>query len=90
MTTCNTFWGSHGCELPRRHDPEQEHPIHECSVETMDDNGVITGRGVCSQAQYVDDERVRTRFTSGGILPGWGAWHEVALPLFRNDEEKAR
>jgi len=26
MSTCGTYWGSHGCALP----PEPEHVIHEC------------------------------------------------------------
>jgi len=88
IDTCNTFWGSHGCELPTGHTPDDEHPIHECSVEVMDQDGDIVGRDVCSQAQYVTDQSIRTRyFIDDGR---WTDWSEVALPLFRRDEEKAR
>lgn len=88
MSTCDTFWGSHGCELRTGHDPEQEHPIHECSIAELDDDGKVTDRWVCSQAQYVDDGHVRMRFLSAN--DEWSDWNELALPLFRNDEEKVR
>jgi len=89
VITCDTFWGSHGCELPRGHDSEQDHPIHECSIPEWDEfDAGIGAKEVCSQAQYVDDEKIQTRFTTQE--GGWTDWREIALDLFRNDKEKAR
>lgn len=87
--TCNTFWGSHGCELPEGHDPEQEHPVHECSWPEYDDNGQLPERALCSQAQHVTDEYIRLRFNTVD-RDTWTKWRTVELQLFRNDEETPR
>lgn len=87
--TCDTFWGSHGCELPEGHDPEQAHPIHECSVPVLNDDGEIIDRDVCSQAQYIDAERIHSRFLTQ-VPEVWTEWRVLKLPLFRLDEEKVR
>lgn len=85
--TCDTFWGSHGCDLPARHNPEQEHPIHECAVLEYD-HDMNSTRGICSQAQYVDGFSIRQRFTTHE--GGWTDWSEVELELFRLDTNPAR
>ena len=87
-STCDTYWGSHGCDLPVGHDSEQEHPVHECSIPDYDEEGDVTGKLVCSEAQYVDEETIRNRFrTQDGL---WTDWQEIKLELFRMDEEKVR
>lgn len=87
MTTCGTFWGSHECDLPAGHDPEQKHPIHECVVHFYGENG-SRKKIVCSQAQYLAKHRIRSRFTLTDTE--WTDWEVAPLRLSRNDKEKAR
>jgi hypothetical protein len=41
--SCNTFWASHGCDLPEGHDSDEAHPIHECvgctQMQVLDEGG---------------------------------------------------
>lgn len=89
IETCNTFWGSHGCDLPAGHDPTQEHPIHVCFVRVYGEDGEVVEHDYCQRAQYVTAESSRVSYMQNDEET-WSEWHEGFGALFRNDEGKIR
>lgn len=89
MPTCNTYWGSHGCGLEEGHDPEQEHPIHVCQWQAIDEDGQPTGPMLtCTQAQ-IQDGRTLARW-EGDEDGTFGPWHDYGISLFRMDGKEVR
>ena len=81
MYECNTFWGSHGCNLPAGHDPDEAHPIHQCEYPDFEGGDVW----LCSQAQWTSPESTQVRHETGD---GWSEWEDYGLPLFGNDDRE--
>lgn len=66
---CDTYWGSHGCDLAPGHDGP-----HQCGL----------SGDVCSQARLMPDGTTQVRHLYVDPPRRWGHWYEYG-PLFRMD-----
>lgn len=82
---CDTFWGSHGCDLPPNHDPDEEHPVHRCEVPEYDEDGRIERIDFCTEAQYLTKDTIKIRYFG---QDDWHEWVESPLGLFGLDDRE--
>jgi hypothetical protein len=72
VLTCDFFWGSHGCDLPKRH-----RGSHRCIISTWDDDGLETVTPCCEYDETVlPGLRVRHYNDSQERWGEWGPYGE--------------
>lgn len=85
---CDTFWGSHGCDLPDRH-CRDEQPVHQCGDDT----------DPCDQIRRLPDGRMERRAALYAVHDDdtvsetdweWDKWGPTTLELFRMDGKPVR
>ena len=79
---CDTYWGSHGCDLPDRHCADEQ-PVHQCGGTT----------DPCRQIRLLPDGVVEQRsalYAADDVTWRWSPWETTTFELFRMDGKPVR